>query len=98
MKRCTRREFMTTSVKTAAAVSTGASALTAANHARAAGANNRVNVALIGSGGRGPIVAYGMAKEGARISHVCDLNPNRLERGRDMVQRAQDEKPRMLTD
>ena len=98
MKRFTRRDFLKDSGKAAAAVGLGSASLKAAGAARAAGANERVNVALIGCGGRGRYVAYGMVKEGARMAYLCDPHPGRLEEGWKFVSRVQDEKPRMVKD
>ena len=42
------------------------------------GANERLNVALIGCGGRGSYVANGIGNAGARIVCLCDLNEERI--------------------
>jgi predicted dehydrogenase len=43
------------------------------------GANERLNVALIGCGGRGSYVARGIAAAGAQIVGLCDLAPDRRD-------------------
>jgi predicted dehydrogenase len=43
------------------------------------GANERVNMALIGCGGRGRILARGFIECGARFTYVCDLHGQRRE-------------------
>jgi len=42
------------------------------------GANEKLNVALIGCGGRGGYVANGLGNAGARIACLCDLNEERI--------------------
>ena len=72
----TRRRFLVSS--SGALVATTA-ALTFALPRRVLGANDVVNLALIGAGGRGTGVASGFAaRSDATISHVCDLHDERL--------------------
>ena len=68
----TRRTFMQT---TSAGVALGASAVATANQA-----NDRLSVALIGCGGRGPGVAEAMRSgRNVAVTHLCDPDRNRLE-------------------
>ena len=64
----------------------GAAALTAASYSRVLGANDRVNVAVVGLGGRGQnhMDAYADIA-GCRIAAVCDVNQAALERGQARV-------------
>lgn len=63
-----RRDFLNKAAGTSAAI------LTAGSASRIYGANNRLNVALIGCGGRGTLVASEMAKvDDVEIGVVCDV-------------------------
>jgi len=74
MKRLNRRQF----VKQSVGISLGAVTLSTAARP-VLGANDRVNLALIGCGGRGRALVRGFIDCGARITHLCDLNEQRLE-------------------
>jgi predicted dehydrogenase len=78
MERIDRREFLNQSIRGAAGMSLGAAALPLASR-RVLGANERVNIALIGCGGRGRIVTRGLIEHGAQVTYVCDLHEERLE-------------------
>ena len=67
----------------------GAGAMAAATR-QVFGANERVNMALIGCGGRGSYVARGMAAHGAEIAWVCDLHEGRRNETAAFVSEAQD--------
>lgn len=84
-----RRDFIKYSVYTAGAISLGTKVL---------GANERVNVALIGCGGRGNFVARGMTEHGAQITYLCDLHPERLEKTAKFVSQVQKRGPRLVKD
>ena len=71
MESMSRRQF----VKRTAA-SFGAVALSTAAHP-ILGANERVNLALIGCGGRGRALARGFIDCGAAVTHLCDLHDER---------------------
>ena len=92
MEEMTRREFLERGGKGAAIVlaGQGISALTAR---RANGANERVQVALIGCGGRGSYVARGMIEEGADITYLCDVHPGRVASTAQFLSEAQDRAP-----
>ena len=74
MKHITRRTF----VKASAAIPF----LSAASYSRVLGANNRLQVAFIGTGGMGTAHAIDLAeraeKENVHITHVCDVYQRRL--------------------
>jgi len=61
---------------------------------RVLGANERVQLALIGCGGRGRIVAMGLIECGAVFSWVCDLHPGRLGAVAEQLGQAQGRKPK----
>ena len=76
MNRINRRRFLSRS----GAGAVGAAALWSVSPARVLGANERVNLALIGCGGRGPLVAQGVTEFNARFTHVCDVHAGRAEK------------------
>ncbi len=74
----TRRRMLAASTKTMAGFTAGAVALTA-RPGRVLGANERVNISLIGCGGRGSAVIGGFAHdEGVQVTMLCDLHADRL--------------------
>ena len=56
-----------------------AAALTAASAERVLGANDRINVGVIGCGGRGRYVTWGLLENRAHLAYLCDLHPGRRE-------------------
>ncbi|MHC4519362.1 MAG: Gfo/Idh/MocA family protein [Planctomycetota bacterium] len=74
MNRLSRRELLNRSIH----ASLGTLALSTVPSS-ALGANERVNMALIGCGGRGRILARGFIECGARFTCVCDLHEQRRE-------------------
>ena len=72
-RRMTRRDYL----KSTAA---GAAALTIlpAGLARRYAANEKVNVGIIGGGGRGSANTRGVADQGQNIAALCDFDRNRL--------------------
>jgi predicted dehydrogenase len=84
-----RRSFL--HVTSAALVSTSASKLVAAS--------DKVNVAIVGLGGRGQAHMNTYAKiPGARIAALCDVNQAALERGQALVEKLTGEKPKGYAD
>jgi predicted dehydrogenase len=82
-----RRTF----IQAAAALSIGSS--------RILGANDRVNVAVVGLGGRGRAHVSTWAKvPGTRISALCDVDQASLERAQAQVEKLTTEKPRGFED
>src|ERR1700736_1028107 len=66
---------------------------------RAFGANERVNVAIVGVGGRGRDHINSYVKvPGARIAALCDVDSAQTERGSVMVEKATGEKPQIYQD
>ncbi|MHC4345220.1 MAG: Gfo/Idh/MocA family protein [Planctomycetota bacterium] len=92
MRRITRRAFLDTSGKTVAGLCGLAAFPMAA--AKVLGANERINLALIGCGGRGRYVARGMAELGARLVYLCDLHPDRIDNTAKFISEVQAEKPK----
>lgn len=66
---------------------------------RAVGANDRINIAVIGVGGRGTahlgIISH---QENANIAAVCDVNQAQTERAAARVEKLQDHKPKQYAD
>src|SRR2546421_435372 len=67
--------------------------------ARAFGANDRVNVAIVGVGSRGRnhVSSY-LKLPGARLAALCDVDTAQTERGSTMVEKATGEKPKIYQD
>jgi predicted dehydrogenase len=82
----TRREFLDALAVGAAGLAVGT---TAKSYARIAGANDRLNFAVIGLNGRGyaHLSSLKANKSAARISHVCDVDGNILKKFADAAQR-----------
>jgi predicted dehydrogenase len=82
MKSTTRRGFL---------MAAGA----AASAGRVPGANDKVNIAVVGIGGRGNAHIAEYAKlPGARIAALCDVNQANLEKGQALVKRLTGEAPK----
>ena len=94
MKRTSRRDFLATARDALA----GAATLSLIGAGEALGANERINIGLIGCGGRGRYVAYGMAALGARVNYLCDLMPSRREGAAKFIERVQKEPPKLVAD
>ena len=62
------------------------------------GANESVNMAMIGCGGRGKVVVRGLIEEGANISYVCDVHQDRLDGAVELIANIQGRKPRATKD
>jgi predicted dehydrogenase len=66
---------------------------------RAFGANERVNVAVVGVGGRGSDhVREYLKLPGARVAALCDVNTAQTERNSVVVEKATGEKPKVYQD
>ncbi len=90
----TRREF----VKRASAFA-GAVSLASVPSLRAAGANERVRVAVIGCNGRGAAhIAALQALENVEIAAICDVDSRALARGVATVEKAQGKAPKGVAD
>jgi len=78
---------------------TAATAAVTASRSRAAAANDKVNVAVVGLGGRGRNHMSAYAKiPGANIVAVCDVNQAALERGQAQVLKDTGKKPKGYAD
>ncbi|NLC80487.1 MAG: Gfo/Idh/MocA family oxidoreductase, partial [Lentisphaerae bacterium] len=92
---CTRRSFL----RRASGAAAGLGAWQALSADRVAGANERVNIAIIGCGGRGRFILRVMLEEaGARCVAVCDLSDERMDQMWAFIQPVQPEKPRFEKD
>ena len=79
MTAITRRAFLDRSKQTGLALAAGVTVLDDPASVRAAPAADKVVLALIGCGGRGPALATGFAQRGdCRFAYVCDCDSNRL--------------------
>ncbi|MBI1897593.1 MAG: Gfo/Idh/MocA family oxidoreductase, partial [Acidobacteria bacterium] len=80
-------------------IRTAATALTAASYSRILGANERVNLVIIGIGGRGRshISSYAELAD-CRIAGICDVNQAAQERGEALVLKATNQKPKIFSD
>lgn len=75
MARSTRRDF----IKTTGVATLGAASLTAASYAAVQGANERIQVGIIGPGGMGRNHIRTLLKQkDVRITHVCDVDRDRV--------------------
>lgn len=72
----------------------------AASASRVLGANDRINVGIVGLGGRGRnhMQDYSSLSTECRISALCDVNQEALERGEAMVLKATEQKPKGYRD
>jgi len=87
-----RREFMKRSVGAAAAVAM-------LPHGRARAANDKVVVGVMGLGGRGTYLAEKFAQRpDAEVAYLSDANTRRFARAREVVEEAQDRKPKLVQD
>src|ERR1700751_3293828 len=88
----TRREFLEATAASAAGLAMGT---TAKSYERIAGANDRLNFAVIGLNGRGyaHLSSLKANKSAARISHVCDVDGDILKKFADATQREMGEAP-----
>ncbi len=76
MNHTTRRKFLSDTARTALIAGTA----TALGPRKVLGANERVNFALIGCGGRGRIVSYNMIKMGGRCVGLCDVKDSECDK------------------
>ncbi|MHC4482573.1 MAG: Gfo/Idh/MocA family protein [Planctomycetota bacterium] len=102
MERISRRHFLLKSGRGIAGAALAPMALSAVNPAHVRGGDpsaiDRVNMALIGCGGRGRMVIRSMAESGARITFLCDLHPGQLAKAARTVSEVQDTAPRLAND
>ena len=86
-----RRQFLKGTGKGAAVA--GLTLLANAKSARSYAANDRVQVAQIGCGGRGRYNAYGIIEAGAVMTRLCDLHEGELDKTAAFIADVQREKP-----
>jgi predicted dehydrogenase len=93
----TRREFLDTVAVGTAGLAVGS---TAKSYAQILGANDRLNFAVIGLNGRAyaHLSSLKANKSAARISHVCDVDKNILQKFAASAQREMGETPAADTD
>jgi predicted dehydrogenase len=92
-----RRAFLSASGK-AAGAAMGAMALASARPGKVASAAERVNVAMVGCGGRGGDVTRGLIEKGATLTCLCDLHEGRLADSWRFLSKVQKTKPRLVKD
>jgi len=88
---------LNSSIRGAAGMSLGIATFPLASQ-KVLGANERVNMALIGCGRRGQYVARGMIENGVEIIYLCDLHPDRLEQASQFIADIQKRKPKNVKD
>jgi predicted dehydrogenase len=98
MARTTRRNFLLSSGKGLAGAALASVGLSALSSERVLGANERINIALIGCGGRGRMVLRALIEQGAQATYVCDLHPERLDQAVQQVAEVQEHKPNKVKD
>jgi predicted dehydrogenase len=94
-----RRQFISKSAKGMLAGAVGSGLVfPAKSRSRILGANERVNLALIGCGGRGELLARGFIDDGAEIRYVCDAHADRMAEKAELFNSLQNKKPGMIKD
>ncbi|MDR8389914.1 Gfo/Idh/MocA family oxidoreductase [Aliifodinibius sp. S!AR15-10] len=95
-KKNTRREFLKKIALGTAGVSFG---LSAKSYGNIIGANDRLNVAIMGVNGRGSSLAENFVNEkNTRVTHVCDVEEKALAKGVKRVINGQSSKPEAVKD
>ena len=73
----TRREF----VRNTALTTAGIGLVSASGFSNILGANDRVNIAILGCGGRAHSLAKAIGQSGnSKVTHICDVDKNRLDK------------------
>jgi len=100
MPNINRREFLDRCPKTGLGWAAGLTILADAGSVRAAPANDKITLAMIGVRGRGPMLAHGFLDRGdCEISYVCDVNSKLFEsRAKDFAERQGGRRPVCLQD
>src|SRR3954451_18863113 len=81
-----RRDFLRTATRLA---SSSAFALTAASYSRVLGANERINLGVVGTGDRGRFVMGNFLNNPAiRVTSVCDIYGAHIDEAKQKVQDA----------
>jgi predicted dehydrogenase len=99
MKAITRREFVTSSARTAAAVAASASALSMPRRLQAKSANDKIILGLIGAGGRALSHINGMLKvPNVEFKYVCDVHATKGAEHMRAAEQAQGHAPKRILD
>lgn len=99
MKRITRRCFLEESLLAATAASVSAKLPAFAGERQSKSANERLAIAVLGAGSRGPAHARAFAtRSDCEVVAVCDPDRNRAEKLAASVEKIQGRKPRALQD
>ena len=89
MENTSRREFIKKVTATGMGLSLGGLSLNAKTYARIAGANERINIAVMGTNGRGAGMArLFQASAHANVIYVCDVEEKALAKGLEAVRKA----------
>ena len=91
-----RRDFLKKTSQSAGLFA-GATFLSRLSFSHTQNANERVNIGIIGCGGRGRYLARFFAEQGAHITHLCDLHPERLEQMWQFLSDSQSQKSILTT-
>ena len=99
MSQITRRQFVGRSIQGTALAAAAATLPSAARTVRAAGASDKVVLALLGAGGRGTQVALNLASlENVEFKCVCDLESSRAANSAKALEKAQGKLPQTTPD
>jgi len=91
MKKQSRRRFLQHSGQAGLGLALAHSIPSKVRAQRVLGSNERVNIALIGCGGRGMGLASGFAqRDDVKVAALCDIHPDRLSRAAASIAELQD--------
>ena len=96
-----RRRFLQRSLAATATAGTAMSTMTASSYARVIGANDRINIGLIGCGGRGRWVVKNMvqpADANTALVAACDIWKHRIDTYPGEAEKEYGLKPKMVAD
>lgn len=89
MKKTTRREFLKQAGASGLALSIGGMGFSAKSYAHIMGANDRINMAVMGTNGRGAGMAANFARQkNVVMRYVCDVEDKALAKGLASVEKA----------
>jgi predicted dehydrogenase len=99
MTKINRRKFFDRSVRSGAGLAAGLTILGNAASVRGTPANNKVILAMIGTGGRGTMLARDFAlREDCDFAYVCDVDRTRAAAAAKLLAAKQGQAPRALQD
>ncbi len=91
MNSISRRRFLSSSGQAGVGLALAHTPALSLRGQRVLGSNERVNLALIGCGGRGMGLISGFAdRDDVRIASLCDIHPERLGRAQNAIAKQQD--------